>query len=156
MKHGLSNGWELTNIPSMRGCGLKLDMQHVLSCKQGGFTTRRHNNVLDSAGSLLPIICKDVDIERKLLHITGEAFDYPTVTTSNKARIDIRATGFWERGQQAFFDVRLFNSNPNRYLETTLPQCYIQNEKEKKRKTIEPYKLSTVALLYSYSRYMAG
>ena len=90
----------------MRGCGLKLDMQHVLSCKQGGFTTIRHNNVLDSAGSLLPIICKDVDIERKLLHITG--------------------------------------------------QCYIQNEKEKKRKTIEPYKLSTVALLHSYSRYMAG
>jgi len=37
------------------------------------------------------------------------------------------------RGQQAFFDVRVFDPNAKRYLHKALPQCYIQNEKEKKR-----------------------
>ena len=37
------------------------------------------------------------------------------------------------RGQQALFDVRVFNQNANRYLNKALPQCYIQNEKEKKQ-----------------------
>ena len=37
------------------------------------------------------------------------------------------------RGQQAFFDVRVFDSKANRYLNKALPHCNIQNEKEKKR-----------------------
>ena len=37
------------------------------------------------------------------------------------------------RRQQALFDVRVFDPNTNRYLNKALPQCYIQNEKEKKR-----------------------
>ena len=36
------------------------------------------------------------------------------------------------RGQQAFFAVRLFGPNANRYLNKALPQCFIQNEKDKK------------------------
>ena len=36
------------------------------------------------------------------------------------------------RGQQAFFDVMVFDPNANRYLNKAVPQCYIQNEKEKK------------------------
>ena len=37
------------------------------------------------------------------------------------------------RRQQALFDVRVFNQNANRYLNKALPQCSIQNEKEKKQ-----------------------
>ena len=35
------------------------------------------------------------------------------------------------RGQQAFFDEKVFD--PNASLNKSLAQCYIQNEKEKKR-----------------------
>ena len=37
------------------------------------------------------------------------------------------------RGQHTLFDVRGFDPNANRYLNKALSQCYIQNEKEKKR-----------------------
>ena len=37
------------------------------------------------------------------------------------------------RDQQKFFDTRVFDPNSNRYLNKTLRQCYIQNEKEEKR-----------------------
>ena len=70
----------------------------------------------------------------KLLPVTGQAFDYKTANTSNEARVDIRARGFWERGQQAFFDLRVFDPNANRYHKMALPQCYIQNKKEKETK----------------------
>ena len=47
--------------------------------------------------------------------------------------MDIRAEGFWERSQDAFFDVRVFNplapSNCNQNLNAT----YQRHEKEKRR-----------------------
>ena len=41
------------------------------------------------------------------------------------------------RGQQTFFDVRVSDPNASRYLNKALRQCYIQNEKEKKRQCSE-------------------
>ena len=41
--------------------------------------------------------------------------------------------GFWVRGQQAFFDIRVFDPNAKTCLNSALPQCYAQNKKEKKR-----------------------
>ena len=41
------------------------------------------------------------------------------------------------RGQQTFFDVRVSDTNASRYLNKALRQCYIQNEKEKKRQCSE-------------------
>ena len=62
-----------------------------------------------------------------------ETFDNRTVNNSNEARIDIKSRGFWVRGQHTLFDVRGFDPNANRYLNKALSQCYMQNEKEKKR-----------------------
>ena len=36
-------------------------------------------------------------------------------------------------GQQAFFDMRVFDQNAKRYLNSALPQCYAQYQKQKKR-----------------------
>ena len=48
-------------------------------------------------------------------------------------RLDVRARGFWERGQQAFFDLRVFDPNTYRYLNKSLQHCHVINENEKKR-----------------------
>ena len=69
-----------------------------------------------------------------MLPIIGEAVDYKTTNASNKARVYIRVNKFWERDHQAFFSRKVFDPNTNRYLKAALPQCYIQNGKEKKRK----------------------
>ena len=52
---------------------------------------------------------------------------------SNETRVDIRTQGFWERGQQAFFDLMVFDPNAWRYRSKSLQHCYVMNEHEKKR-----------------------
>ena len=129
----LRYGWRLINIPSTCSCRSKMTIQHAMSRKKGGFSTIRHNDLRDLITNLLTEVCKDVDIEPQLLPVTGETFDNRTANTSNEVRVDIKSRGFWVRGQQTFFDVRVFDPNANRYLNKALPQCYIQYEKEKKR-----------------------
>ena len=110
-----------------------MDMQHTMSCKTGGFVTIRHNDIRYLTSNLLTEVWKDLDVEPQLLPVTGETFKNRTVNTSTEARVDIKSRGFWVRGQQAFFDVRVFDLNANHFLNTAVPQCYIQNKKEKKR-----------------------
>ena len=45
----------------------------------------------------------------------------------------MRTRGFWEWGQQAFFDLRVFDPNACRYRNKSLQQCYIMNDQKKKR-----------------------
>ena len=48
-------------------------------------------------------------------------------------RLDVRAHDFWERGQQVFFDLRVFDPNACRYLNKLLQRCHVINENEEKR-----------------------
>ena len=72
-------------------------------------------------------MCKDVEIEPDLLPDTGENFSNRTANARTEARLDIRSRGFWVRGQQAFFNIRVFDPNAKRYLNSAPPQCYAQN-----------------------------
>ena len=47
--------------------------------------------------------------------------------------IEIRTWGFWERGQQAFFDIRVSDPNACCYRNKSLQQCHVIIEQEKKR-----------------------
>ena len=82
---------------------------------------------------MLSEVCKDVEIEPKLTLLTGEELGSRTANTTNEARIGVRARGVWERGQQAFLDLKVFDSNAYRYLNKSLQQCHVMNEQEKKR-----------------------
>ena len=59
----LRYGWRLTNIPSTCSCGSKMDIQHAMSCKKGGFITIRHNDLRDLTANLLTEVCKGVNTE---------------------------------------------------------------------------------------------
>ena len=87
----------------------------------------------DLTANLLSNVCNNVVIEPKLLPVTGENFLNRIVNIRTEARLDIRSREFWVRGQQTFFDVRVVDRNAKGYLDSTLPQCYTQKEKEKKR-----------------------
>ena len=54
--------------------------------------------------------------------------------TSDEARLDVAARGFWAAGQIAFFDIRVFYTNAARYANQSFQQCYASNDNEKKRK----------------------
>lgn len=129
----LRYNWPVEGLPTHCVCGSTFDIQHCLSCKKGGFVTLRHNNIRDITASMLGEVCKDVAIEPSLIGLTGETFDLESVKKGDDVRTDVRARGFWTKGQQAFFDVRVFDPNASRHLQHTLQQCYAKNEAEKKR-----------------------
>lgn len=130
----LRYGLTLSKMPENCVCGKRYDVQHALSCKKGGFVSLRHNRLRDLFASLLDEVCRDVQTEPSLQPLTGEHFDRRTANQSDEARLDISARGFWQTGQRAFFDVRVFDSNAQRYGCTDLDKCYKQNETEKKNK----------------------
>ena len=125
--------WPLARLPERCGCGSKFDIQHAFSCKKGGFVSLRHNHLRNVTSSLLQEVCKDVSIEPTLQPLTGERFETESTITGDEARVDIKARGFWQAGQLAFFDVRVFNPIANRYANQGLSKMYETNEKEKKR-----------------------
>ena len=87
----------------------------------------------DLTAKMLSKVCKDIEIEPKLTPWMGEELDSRTANTTNEARLDIRARGVWERGQQAFLHLRVFDPNTCRYLKKLLQLCHIKSKQEKKR-----------------------
>ena len=120
-------------MPTTCSCGTKLDYQHCMSCKKGGFITMRLNHVRDLTGNIPTGVLNDVEIQPQLLPLTGENLRYQTKIRGDEARLDIRVRGLWEKGHQAFIHVSVLDPNASRYLNTSIQQCYSINEKEKKR-----------------------
>ena len=79
-----------------------------MSCHKGGLPTLRHNEVGDITAEMIKEMCTNVEIEPRLQSLDGENLQLRTANREDEARLDIRATDFWSRGQEAFFDVRVF------------------------------------------------
>ena len=78
-------------------------------------------------------VCKDTEIEPILTPLSGEELQGRTSNNSNETRVDIGTRAIWERGQQTFFDLRVFAPNVCCYRNKSLQQCHVMNEQEKKR-----------------------
>ena len=94
---------------------------------------QRHNELRDFTASLLTEVCHNVAVEPKLQPLNGESFQHRSANTDSEARLDIRARGFWNRGQDAFFDIRVFNPNAPSHRDQDLHHLYQKNEQQKKR-----------------------
>ena len=123
----------MANLPTFCPCRCKFDIQHSISCKKGGFVSIRHNDLCDLLARIVSEVCKDTEIEPKLLPLSAEELHGRTTNRLNEAKLDIRAKGFWNRDQQAFFDIRVFDPNACRCLNKSLQQCHAMNEHGKKR-----------------------
>ncbi|XP_066914998.1 uncharacterized protein [Clytia hemisphaerica] len=127
----LRYGWKLDKMPSKCACGANFDVAHALSCKKGGFVTLRHNELRDITAEMLEEVCKDVKVEPILSEI--QEGEETRGNQSKEARLDVSTVSFWTRGQRAFFDIRVFDLQAQRYRSQELTKCYETNEKEKKR-----------------------
>ena len=130
----LRYGWRPPLLPSSCVCSEPFTVEHALSCPRGGLPSIRHNELRDITAGLLSEICHNVGIEPSLQPVTGEQFSYLSANVEDGSRVDVVAEGFWNQGQQAFFDVKVFNPLAKTYSSTSLPQCYRRAELEKKRK----------------------
>ena len=126
-------GYQLKRLPTLCECGSPFDLQHALSCKKGGFVSLRHNELRNTIALMLKTICKDVVIEPALHPLTGEDLHEVSAITGDEARLDIHARGFWQTGQSAFLDIRVFNPLAKRHVSQDLKKCFDSNEREKKR-----------------------
>ena len=96
------NQKRLTNILPTFNCESKMDIQHAMSCKKGGFITIRNNDIRDLTANLLTEVSEDVDVEPQILPITDEKFINQTANTSEEARVDMKSRGLFVRGQDIF------------------------------------------------------
>ena len=102
----LKYGLKPERLPDKCVCGVQLSVEHALTCRRGGFTFVRHNEIRDMTTNLLSEVCHGVKMEPDLQPFTGETLSYQTANWQENAKLDIRAQGFWgERRQDAFFEV---------------------------------------------------
>ncbi len=75
-----------------------------------------------------------VTTEPVLQTLSGETLHPSSANTSDNARLDIKADGFWDCSRQsAFFDVRIFNPTAHSCRNQSLSSCYRRHELEKRR-----------------------
>ena len=129
----LRYGFRLSNLPATCVCGFTFSVEHALSCGHGGFVIMRHNDVRDVTADLLKVACNDVKVEPELTTLTGEQFKLKTTNTSDDARVDVSARGFWTRGKRVYVDVKIFNPLAKTYMNSSLHAAHRSNEQQKKR-----------------------
>ena len=123
---------ELRGLPPTCACGAKFDITHALNCKRGGFIHMRHDNLRDLNIKLLAKVQNDVQKEPPLQPIPNSVATHMRGNTSQEARLDIRARGFWRNTQNAFFDVRVTNPFCATSMKHSLARVCDNHEREKK------------------------
>ena len=121
------------NTASTCHCGVSFSVDHAMICPYGSFPIIRHNEVCDLTATLLTEVCHNVATEPSLQPISAETFPNATANTADDARLDVKARGFWCRGQDTYFDVRVFYPNASSYRSLSLSSPYKRHEDAKKR-----------------------
>ena len=129
----LRYGWTPNHLPANCVCGRYFSVEHALSCNNGGFPIKRHNELRDITANLLDEICTGVGIEPTLQPLTQEQLRYKSANREDGARLDVVAEEFWGTRQCAFFDVRIFNPFAPSLVNTPIATLYCQKEQEKRR-----------------------
>ena len=127
----LRYNWTLEAVPMACVCGEPFSPDHAMICPFGGYPTIRHNSLRDLVGNLLSEVCHNVAIEPRLAPLSGEVFTRKSTNTAQEARVDVRASGFWTRQEDAFFDVRIFHPNASSYQSMSQTELFRRHEHQK-------------------------
>ena len=75
---------------------------------------------------------KDVATEPALMPLTGEHL-HASANTGNDAHLDVSVRVFWQDGQKAYSDIKVFNQFSPSHRTFTLQKYLERNKKERKR-----------------------
>ena len=92
----------------------------------------RHDSLKNTTAELLKQVCKDVEVEPRLLNVTSEVLPNGT-KTADGVGLDISVRGFWTPLDRAFTDVRVLHPQAQSNTNKSLYQMYRAHENEKKR-----------------------
>jgi len=93
----------------------------------------RHDEVRDVTAEMLSEVSRDIRVEPPLIPTGGRNFSLQSTNSADDARLDISASGFWARGQRAFFDIRIFNPMATSNRAQELRSAHIKHENDKMR-----------------------
>jgi hypothetical protein len=125
--------WPIPNLQLSCACGSPYSVDHSQVCHLGGFINQRHDEIRDIFAAEIKNGWVDVETEPNLLPLSGETVLPQSAIRDDNARADIRVRGFWNREQNAFFDVNVFYPHASSYLSKSLPEIFRQNENQKVR-----------------------
>ena len=112
-------------------CGKDYTITHALTCANGGFIIKRHNDVRDFLAHLLNEVCADVSIEPHLVQVTED--ETTSTNREDAARLDYAARNFGRPSQRAFFDIRVFKANAQSNISRNIEETFSHHEREKAR-----------------------
>ena len=92
----------------------------------------RHESIRNFEANLLQKICNDVELEPILQPLEGEKFKLK-INAADDARLDIRARGLLRKGQSAYFDLRVTNTNSPSQVDQSSAKIFRRHEQDKKR-----------------------
>ena len=133
----LRYGWPIVDVSSRCACGTAFSVEHAMTCHKGGIPTLRHNEIRDLTAELLKEQASNVSTEPRLQPLHDERFQFRSANREDEARLDVRASDFWCKGQEAFFDIRVFYPIAPSYRQKDLTALYRMHEQEKKRQYAE-------------------
>ena len=109
-------------------------VEHALICTHGVFPSIHHNELKDITAGFLTEVCHNVGTEPQLQPLSGKQLTLQSTNREDGARLDIAADDFWGGDRNcAFFDVRVFSPFAQSHRNTSLSQCYMKNERDKRR-----------------------
>ena len=126
----LRYGWKISDMPRHCGCSKPNSIDHVMTCKRGGYVSMRHNALRNTEAAIMREVCKDVAIEPGLIPTVAEM----TRNAEDGARLDIAARGVWSTYERTFFDVVVAYPNANSHVRKSMKALYEEKERLKKRK----------------------
>ena len=129
----LRYGWQPNELTPVCSCGKANSVQHALSCTTGGLPIHRHDDIWDLTATLMEEVSSLTEIEPHLQPLAGEVLQGRSANTRDDGRVDIRCMGFWNKHQDAFFDVRVFNPLASSNQNPTINSTFLRHEKEKRR-----------------------
>ena len=124
----------LPNLPRYCACGEMFTVNHMLSCKKGGFIDKTHDTIQDLLTSHISKVCRNVETEPLLQPLNNEVFNLQTTVISREVRLDMKAGGFWTPQVAAFFNVRVTHVNSRSNQGKHTATIFKLQENEKKRK----------------------
>ena len=127
----LRYGWKIEGMPLHCGCGSRNSLDHVLTCKRGGYVGMRHNVLRNREAKLMEKVCHDVRIEPALLPTADEMVQG---TAADGARCDVSARGIWSNYDKTFFDITVTHPNAQSHMNKPINKLYKEFETRKKSK----------------------
>ncbi len=121
------------NLPIHCVCSQLFTIDHAMGCKTGGYIAYRHDSIRNILAKRLEKVTREVGIEPHLQPLTGEPVSSASAITTDAARLDIVASGFWAPTVRTYFDVRVFHPNCPSYLDKHIKNLHSMHENEKRR-----------------------